>query len=65
MFAHSQHDAAARLLHVGADIGQTVLTISPVCFRQFITHALLLHFILHIMCCIIVTWWCGPGGIEA
>jgi len=21
-------------------------------------------FILHIICCIVVTWWCGPGGIE-
>jgi len=28
-------------------------------------HSILSHFILHIICCIIVTWWCGPGGIEA
>jgi len=27
-------------------------------------HYFLLHFILHIFCCIIVTWWCGPDGIE-
>jgi len=24
-----------------------------------------IHSILHIICCIIITWWCGPGGIEA
>jgi len=24
-----------------------------------------LHFILHVMCCIIVTWWSGSGGIQA
>jgi len=25
----------------------------------------LLPVLQHIMCCVVVTWWCGPGGIEA
>jgi len=37
----------------------------PTVIRCVYLHSFLLHFILRIICCIIITWWCGPGGIEA
>ena len=32
--------------------------------RRFLCYFLRCIVILH-LCCIIVTWWCGPGNIEA
>jgi len=38
---------------------------SSTVIRCVCMHSFLLLFILCIMCCVTVTCWCGPGGIEA